>query len=67
MSKYDRLPAEVQQAIQNYGHSHKLDQFLQDWRRDIESRNWLNNWSLSSQDQLFVDFHNEYLSTRNIK
>lgn len=66
MPKYDKLPHEVQQAIESYGPSHRLDDFLHEWRKDIEARNWLNNWSLSEQDQLFVEFHNQYRRERNI-
>lgn len=66
MPKYDKLPHEVQQAIESYGPSHKLDRFLQKWREDIEARNWLNYWGMSKPDDLFVDFHNQYRQDRNI-
>jgi len=66
MPKYDKLPHEVQRAIEAYGPSHRLDDFLHEWREDIEARNWLNNWALSEQDQLFVEFHNQYRRERNI-
>jgi hypothetical protein len=66
MPKYDKLPHEVQQAIESYGPSHRLDDFLHEWREDIEARNWLNNWALSEQDQLFVEFHNQYRRERNM-
>lgn len=66
MPKYDKLPHEVQQAIESYGPSHRLDDFLHEWREDIEARNWLNNWVMSEQDQLFVEFHNQYRRERNI-
>jgi hypothetical protein len=66
MPKYDKLPHEVQQAIESYGPSHRLDDFLHEWREDIEARNWLNNWVLSEQDQLFVEFHNQYRRERNM-
>ncbi len=66
MPKYDKLPHEVQQAIESYGPSHRLDDFLHEWREDIEARNWLNNWELNEQDQLFVEFHNQYRRERNI-
>lgn len=65
MPKYDKLPHEVQQAIESYGPSRRLDDFLMSWRKEIEARNWLNNWIMSSQDQLFIDYHNEYLKSRN--
>ena len=66
MPKYDKLPHEVQQAIESYGPSHRLDDFLHEWREDIEARNWLNNWALIEQDQLFVEFHNQYRRERNM-
>ena len=66
MPKYDKLPHKVQQAIESYGPSHRLDDFLHEWREDIEARNWLNNWALSEQDQLFVEFHNQYRRERNM-
>jgi|LakMenEpi03Aug12_release.lakeMendotaPanAssembly.Ray.scaffolds.fasta_scaffold1320977_2 hypothetical protein len=66
MSNYDKLPVEVQKAIEQYGHGQKLDNFLHEWRRDLEARNWLNNWVLSAQDQLFVEFHNQYQRDRNL-
>lgn len=66
MPKYDKLPHEVQQAIESHGPSHRLDDFLHEWREDIEARNWLNNWVMSEQDQLFVEFHNQYRRERNM-
>lgn len=65
MPKYDKLPHEVQRAIESYGPSNRLDDFLNEWREDIEARNWLNNWALSEEDRLFVNFHNQYRLERN--
>ena len=61
-----KLPSEVQKAIEFYGSGHKLDQFLADWRRDVEARNWYNNWVMSPQDRAFVDFHNQYMRERRV-
>lgn len=61
----EKLPSEVQQAVEAYGVGRRLDQFLREWRNDVEARNWLNNWCLSPQDQAFVNFHNQYLRDRN--
>lgn len=66
MPKTDKLPHEVQQAIESHGPSRRLDDFLHAWRKDIEARNWLNNWVMSHSDKLFVEYHNQYRQERNI-
>jgi len=66
MTKIDKLPHEVQLAVESYGPSQRLDAFLDQWRKDLEARNWLNNWSLSVQDQQFVEYHNEYRRQRGL-
>lgn len=66
MINYFKLPHEVQRAIESYGPSHKLDDFLHEWRQTIEARNWLNNWTLSESDKRFLEFHNQYQQDRNI-
>ena len=66
MEHTNRLPSEVRAAIDNYGASVRLDQFLAEWRTDLEGRNFLNTWTLSTQDQAFVEFHNNYRRQRKI-
>lgn len=66
MENTNRLPSEVRAAIDNHGASVRLDQFLAEWRADLEGRNFLNTWILSPQDQAFVEFHNNYQRQREI-
>lgn len=66
MPNFERLPHEVQQAIISYGPSRRLDEFLDQWRKDLEARNWLNNWNLSAQDQIFIVYHNDYRKQRGM-
>lgn len=61
-----KLPIEIRQAVQNIPPGPQLDQKLYEWRKNLEARNWLNNWQLNESDQAFVQFHNEYLKLRNL-
>jgi len=67
MPKYDKLPHEVQRAIESYGPGRRLDDFLYEWRDYLEGRNWLNHWVMSESDKQFVEFHNQYRMERNYK
>jgi hypothetical protein len=59
-----KLPSEVRQCIDQYGPSEQLDQCLDNWRQQVQARNWLNSFRLPESDQVFVEFHNKYLEIR---
>jgi hypothetical protein len=66
MLDFNKLPLEVQQAIITYGPSQQLDEFLDQWRKDLEAHNWLNYLELDAKDQTFTSYHNEYRKQRGL-
>jgi hypothetical protein len=58
MQLHGKLPVDVKKAIERYGCGRRLDQFLYEWRLEVEARNWNNTWVLSLQDRSFIEFNN---------